>query len=288
MNRAIAWGAALLAAGCSAVHADATLVYEAREADAPKLQKTFSINGFFVRVDFSDEKDKYLLYQAGKFFPLFSVNTAQGTFSRLSPPVEARLGPANRGKPAQAEATPEAARAVGAASPAEDAKPSAAPAEAVQAITADTAPAETDQAVLAAAEGAAEDAAEERPEAQRPPQPTKAPVFQPTTDTAEVAGVRCRIVQELIDGKPAIEHCMANKAALGITEREVRTLARLFVLAREREWDWLGAATTDEEFVSVRSRDPARNKTLVLESVSTDPLPAGHLRVPKGYKEIKP
>jgi hypothetical protein len=285
MNRAIAWGAALLAAGCSAAYADATLVYEVREADAPAVQKTLSIARFFVRVDFSDEDDRYLLYQAGKFFPLFSVNTEQGTFSRLSPPVKATLGPANRGKPAQAEATPEVAQAVGASSPGGKPEPGAASADAGQEMAGDTAQAETDQAVPAAAAGADE---AEAPEAQQPPQPAKAPVFKPTTDTAEVAGVRCRIVHELIDGKPAIEHCMANKAALGVTEREIRTLARLFVLARERGWDWLGAATADEEFVSVRSRDPARNKTLVLESASTDPLPAGHLRVPKGYKEIKP
>ena len=128
---------------------------------------------------------------------------------------------------------------------------------------------------------------EHPPASQSPPRLPATPQFNPTPKTGEIAGVSCRIVLELIDGEPAIEHCMANKAALGITERELRTLARLLVMARERNLDWLGAATKDEEFISLRSRELKHGKTLSLQSVSTAALPPGHLRVPRDYKEVK-
>ena len=80
---------------------------------------------------------------------------------------------------------------------------------------------------------------------------------------------------------------MATKARLGITERESRTLARWFTMARREGFDWLGAATEVENFVSVQSRDLRRNKTLELKSVSKAPLPAGYLRIPKSFKEAE-
>ena len=81
---------------------------------------------------------------------------------------------------------------------------------------------------------------------------------------------------------------MANKARLGITEREIRTLARTFVMARERNFGWLGVATGDEEFVSIQTRDPATGAQLVLKEVSTAPLPQGHLKIPREYRQQNP
>jgi len=60
----------------------------------------------------------------------------------------------------------------------------------------------------------------------------------------------------------------------------------LFVMAREQGYGWLGAATEDEDFVSVRSKFAAQPKSLELVSVSTQPLPRGHLRVSSEFKEV--
>ena len=77
MNRTLVSGlAAALGAWASLAGADATLVYQLSGGSSPPVQKTLSVARFFVRVDSSDAPDEYLLYQAGKFFPLFSVNTA--------------------------------------------------------------------------------------------------------------------------------------------------------------------------------------------------------------------
>ena len=110
--------------------------------------------------------------------------------------------------------------------------------------------------------------------------------LQPTKRMETVGGVRCRVVAELVDGEPAVEHCMANKAAFGMTERETRTLARLFEMARKRGWDWLPAATHDEEFVSVRSRRAADGAIWTLQSVSTAALPAAYLRISRDFREL--
>ena len=91
------WAAAPLA------YADATLVYEMDSGSDGKVEKTLSVSRFFVRVDSSDEEGRYLLFQAGKFFPLFSVNEAEETYTRLTPPVDARLGPESRTKRSQAQ-----------------------------------------------------------------------------------------------------------------------------------------------------------------------------------------
>ena len=79
---------------------------------------------------------------------------------------------------------------------------------------------------------------------------------------------------------------MANKAALGITERESRTLARTFVMARQQGYGWLGATTKDEDFVSIRSKPLDGSKSLELISLSTKPLEQGYLKVPPKYKKV--
>lgn len=107
-----------------------------------------------------------------------------------------------------------------------------------------------------------------------------------TKKTKKIADIPCRVVEELKGDQPVMTHCMADKARLGITEREIRTLSRVFSMARKRGLDWLGTATTDERFVSVASQDLQSKKTLQLKSVSTKPLAAGYLRVPREFKQV--
>ena len=90
---------ALAAWGVSAVHADATLTYELSGSESGKTVKRFSIARFFVRIDDPAETERYLLFQAGKFFPVYAVDTAGQTYTRLTPAVTPRLGPLSRSEP---------------------------------------------------------------------------------------------------------------------------------------------------------------------------------------------
>jgi hypothetical protein len=85
-----------------------------------------------------------------------------------------------------------------------------------------------------------------------------------------------------------MEHCMANTPRLGTTNRELITLARFFGMARDKELSWWGIASDDEQFVAVQSRDLATGRTQELKSLSRDPLPRDHLRVPRTFTETKP
>ena len=71
-----AFTAAALGAGSAC--ADATLVYRSTGLDAGVVETTLSVSRFFVRVDASDRENEYLLFQAGKYFPLYRVDTAAG------------------------------------------------------------------------------------------------------------------------------------------------------------------------------------------------------------------
>ena len=290
MKTRIVLALTLWGAGLTAAHADATLVYELKAPDSDAVQKSLYASRFFVRVESSDDQDRYLLFQAGKFFPLYSVDLKERTFTRLTPPVTPSLGPV-RHKEApvahpSAEVEAEASEAEISAEPSPEAIETAPKTESptTEAEDESSEEAEADETGETPHERGANTQAQG---SQSPPKLPRAPQFKPSRKTEMIAGVRCRIVLELIDGEPAIEHCMASKATLGITDREMRSLARLFVMARERDLDWLGAATEDEQFISVRSRDIRRRKTLSLQSVSTKPLPFGYLRVPKDFVEVK-
>lgn len=224
---------AMAACGVSAVHADATLSYELTAADGNKTVKQFSTARFFIRIDDPADTEHYLLFQAGKFFPLFSVNPSKSTYTRLTPAVTPYLSSESRPK-SVAEET--------------------------------------------AVQGGSKQTAEV---AHKP-----AAILKPTKKTRNVEGINCRIVHELLDGKPVIEHCMANSARLGVTDREIITLSRLFKMSRDREFGWLGTGTEDESFVSVQSRDLRDNRVMQLTALSTKPLPAGTLRIPPSYKEV--
>ncbi len=245
-------GFGMCAAG---VQADATLVYTLTDGTAGSVEKKISLTRFFARVDSSDRPDEYLLYQAGKFFPLYRVDTVARNYTLLSSSVD----------PTGLAAKAEASHAPAAGEGADDAT-----SEMANHVGEPLAAPPRDAAAAAGVMPA------EAPEAQ----------FKPTRNMDSVAGVRCRVVTELEDGAPVIEHCMANKAGLGITERETRTLARLFVQARRLDWGWLGAATSDEDFVSVRSRDPDNARTLELLSFSRSPLATGYMKLPSDFEAV--
>jgi hypothetical protein len=288
MKTQIALALMLWGTGLTTTLADATLVYELKGPDSEAVRKTLYASRFFVRAESSEDEGRFLLFQAGKFFPLYSVNQKERTYTLLTPPVKPTLGPASRAEGAGAQPAPEEGPDAQASVTAAETSPEGKQAAPDAPTTAVKAGGDAGEGAVEAGHPPQEQETAEHPaEAQSPPRLPPAPQFKPTPKTDEIAGVSCRVILELIDGEPAIEHCMANKAALGITERELRTLARLLVMARERNLDWLGAATEDEQFISVRSRDIKRGKTLSLQSVSTAALPPGHLRVPRDYTEVK-
>ncbi len=233
-----------------------------------------------ARIDDRAQPGSFLLYQAGKFFPLFRVDTAARTYTRLTPEVKPTLHAGVKPKPEATQEKP-VAKQMETAPP--EAQPPAETAATATPSDAAAKAAETrkiDAAAELAAKGEAADTAEEvtkdKPET----------TLRLTKKSKKVSGIPCRVVEELKGDQPVMTHCMADKARLGITEREIRTLSRVFSMARKRGLDWLGTATTDERFVSVASQDLQSKKTLQLKSVSTKPLAVGHLRVPREFKQV--
>ena len=306
----------ILAAFAGQARADATLTYELTGPDGGRSTKTFALSSFFVRVVDTAEEDTWLLYQAGKFFPLYEVDPSARTYTRLTPEVRATLGPDSRSTgiaragaqqnavkqgPEGETAAMEEAKGSGAAETGPIARehpqteaPTPKPAGEAggtegQAAAPDGGKGGDGQEELRASASRTDQAAgsaAESPGGQEPPEGKPAagsattlppkPQFRARRENREVAGIECRVVEELRDG---------NTARLGLTERELRTLARTFVMARERGLGWLGAATEDEEFVSIQARVLETDGQLVLRSVSTAPLPEGHLRIPHEYEQ---
>lgn len=111
--------------------------------------------------------------------------------------------------------------------------------------------------------------------------------LKPTRNQIVVSGIKCRLVLEVINGEPAIEHCLANSVRAGLLERETRSLVRTYAILRKYHNDsWLGTGTTDEIYVSVRSRNLKNDASLVLQSVSNADIDPNYLRIPKEYKLI--
>jgi len=307
-----ALGTIMAAAGCiaTAAYGDALLTYELTRPGAEARVQKVAIARFFARVEDSTKPDTYLLFQGGKFVPLFEVNPSQKTYRQLTPEVKPTLHAGSTGaaaKPATATATSEQNRSglpgpAASASAAKTAEQTAAAtggetSKKPEATTPEpTSTGEMSPAPAGPTAGAQADQAEANPAVEgsgKTPrssaaQPKAKPKLKATWDKREVAGIECRVVEEIEDGKPVIEHCMANKARLGITERETRTLARLFAMARDRGYGWLAVGTGDEEFVSIQARDMADGSELILKSVSTEPLPAGYLRISPEFKQTKP
>jgi hypothetical protein len=112
------------------------------------------------------------------------------------------------------------------------------------------------------------------------------PVLVPTPHKRNIAQVLCREVRETHDGAPVAVHCMAGTGPLGLTNREMVTLSRLFTLARRLDLGWAGVATADERIASIESRLQDGSATQILQSVSHDPIPDAALQVPKRFKRV--
>jgi hypothetical protein len=88
--------------------------------------------------------------------------------------------------------------------------------------------------------------------------------------------------------KRVAEHCMADAAALGMTPRELITMARLIEFSKQKtDPDWI-ALQSDEQFIAIRSGPPGGAATFVLKSVSHDIVPWDYFRVPREYKKLPP
>lgn len=118
------------------------------------------------------------------------------------------------------------------------------------------------------------------------------PNFKMLRKKKTVASVPCQPVNELGEDKqPVAEHCMAAGSSLRLSAREMFTLSRLFMSSRRMSENLsdsrLGVATPDERQVSILSEDPAGNK-LELKSVSHGWINRKLLKIPTGYKQLKP
>lgn len=269
--------------------ADATFTFDLSEPDGRKTVKNIAIWGFWARVDDPSEAQRFVLYQAGKFFPMYSVDEAQQTYALLTKPREPFISLTKIGwsknAPATSPQVTDGESGTGRAKLSAESEPAvAAAAPTSEEPIATPGAAQNENAVkpvIPSVEHAAT-AAPSKPEGR-----FQHPELKATKKSRTVAGMRCRIVLEMVAGEPVIEHCMATTARLRVTHRELITLARLFVQARKMNLGWLGIGTEDERFVSIHSRDLNQNRTLALTSVSTKPLPAGHLRIPRNFKRLE-
>lgn len=277
----------ILAASTGHARADATLTFELTGPDGGRTTKTLAVARYFARIEDTANKDSFLLYQAGKFFPLYEVSPADKAYTRLTPDVNPTLHAGIRPTPEgeQAAGAPHPDQPAPATSPGASGEAGAVSGEEARAGTSELAAASPPSSGVPEPAQQAPESETPTPDPEPPPSLPVKPELRATRDTREVAGIECRVVDELRDGKPVLQHCMANKARLGITERETRTLARTFTMARERNLGWLGTATEDEEFVSIQVRDPESGRQLVLQALSTEPLPRGHLRIPREYEQ---
>lgn len=113
------------------------------------------------------------------------------------------------------------------------------------------------------------------------------PQLSPTRKKQNMSGIVCRMVREMVDGRPVAEHCMAGTGPMGVSSREMITLSRLFTLARRMELGWAGVATADERIASVDSQLADRRGSQTLLSISYDWIPDAHMQVSKKYKRVK-
>lgn len=122
--------------------------------------------------------------------------------------------------------------------------------------------------------------------------PLLTPVLKPSGKVTNFEGIRCQPVDEIgKDEKPIAKHCMVTSGPLGLNDREMITLSRLFMYMRRingsLEKSWIGVATRDERQISIHSEDTAGNK-LEFKSVNHDVLNSALFRIPRDYKEIQP
>lgn len=116
--------------------------------------------------------------------------------------------------------------------------------------------------------------------------PVTAPILKPTGKKETVAGVRCMIVNEIENDKPVAEHCMADAYALGMSPRELITMARLIDFSKEwTDPDWI-AVQSKEKYISIRSRPSGGDVAFILEAVSHKIASRDYFRVPPEYQKL--
>lgn len=116
--------------------------------------------------------------------------------------------------------------------------------------------------------------------------PVVAPILKPTGKKETVAGVRCIIVNEIENDKPVAEHCMADAHALGMSPRELITMARLIDFSKEwTDPEWV-AVQSEEKYISIRSRPLDGDVAFILEAVSHKIASREHFRVPPEYQKL--
>lgn len=110
-----------------------------------------------------------------------------------------------------------------------------------------------------------------------------------TGQSDSVAGIPCRVFTEMRKDKAVAEHCLADASSLGMTTRELITVARLIEFSKQRtDPDWI-AAQSDEKFITIRSRPaPDRAATFELKSVSHAIIPQFYFRIPPAYQKLEP
>jgi hypothetical protein len=114
------------------------------------------------------------------------------------------------------------------------------------------------------------------------------PRLKPLRKPANIAGARCQQVNEIIPtGETVVKHCMSSTAPLGLNDREMITLSRLFMLGRRLNVGWPAVATKDERQVSISSH--ARDGTIQkFVSAWHGNLPYTKFKIPDDYKRITP
>lgn len=123
--------------------------------------------------------------------------------------------------------------------------------------------------------------------AEKTADPTPASTLKATKKKRTVAGKRCRVVLEIADEKPVVEHCMSGTGELGLSKREVVTLSRLFTKAANLDLNLLGAATKDERYVSIQSQRADDKASQTLKSVSKTAIPFEKMRISEDYKQLQ-
>jgi hypothetical protein len=123
-----------------------------------------------------------------------------------------------------------------------------------------------------------------------PPDPAPTHTLKATKKKRTVAEKRCRVVLEMADDKQIAEHCMSGTAELGISDREMTTLSRLFTKADNLGLDLMGVATRDESYASIQSQrvDDKGKASQTLKSVTKTAIPTEKMRIAEDYKLIKP
>lgn len=111
--------------------------------------------------------------------------------------------------------------------------------------------------------------------------------LKPTRKHQVISGIKCRLVYEIHDEEPIIEHCIANSARAGLSERITRSMIRTHAILR-KYWNdgWLGVGTNDEVYVSIQSRHLKKKEKLTLIDISYENLDPSILQIPKAYTKI--